>query len=396
MGYATEMNIPLPTSSNKKRQGMRHRFQADGYRRSRCRTSRLARSVQAGVSLLAVASLGLWPAAASAAKFHTFSLGHSANTNALTAGPDGALWVTEGNVESPGGRIVRIAATGKRSVYRLPGPGTPEEITSGRDGALWFIERNGFRSSDDYIGRITTTGKFRAFRLPGAPNVQLAGIVSGPRRAVWFSELVGPLFGRQSSAIASITSAGRVSAVSLGPNTASQSVSVFDLAADADGILWFIGVELRADHPFNNLSGLTTDLLFATPAGHSGLAFENPTSDFCRITAGPEGIWFTDRGGPNERPPGPPAIWRQLNGGHAQMHALPSGHSPCDIVYAAGIVWFTDGNMIGRITQPASHHPRFTEFRVPGAKPSPADLANLGGKVWFLESDRRTIGSLTP
>ena len=68
------------------------------------------------------------------------------NPIGITAGPDGALWFTEGG----GNKIGRVTTSGAFTEYPIPTPGSsPQGITAGPDGALWFTEASGNK-----IGRI--------------------------------------------------------------------------------------------------------------------------------------------------------------------------------------------------------------------------------------------------
>ena len=153
----------------------------------------------------------------------------------ITAGPDRALWFTEGN----GNKIGRITTTGEVEEFRVPTPAscspgesppartgalwvhrargqqdrggpphpadsteftiptpaaTPGESTAGPDGALWFTETNGNK-----IGRITTSGRFTEFTIP-TPNSNPVGITAGPDGALWFAESDGNNIGRITTA----------------------------------------------------------------------------------------------------------------------------------------------------------------------------------------------------
>jgi virginiamycin B lyase len=88
---------------------------------------------------------------------------------ALTAGPDGAVWVTCVH----GGEVARVSLDG--GVQRFDAGVRPSIITAGPDGALWFTRADG-------IVRLTTDGEQTAFAVE-APF----GIVAGPDRALWFT-----------------------------------------------------------------------------------------------------------------------------------------------------------------------------------------------------------------
>lgn len=76
----------------------------------------------------------------------------------ITAGPDGALWLTFAH----SGRIARLTLDGELHEYPLEPPGCrPTVIAPGPDGALWFT-----RSQDHRIGRITVDGEIESFPVP--------------------------------------------------------------------------------------------------------------------------------------------------------------------------------------------------------------------------------------
>ena len=182
----------------------------------------------------------------------------------ITTGPDGALWFTESIANSIG----RITTGGVFHEYPIPTPNSyPISITCGPDGALWFTE-----SSGNNIGRITTSGMIQEFPLSGgleSPN----WITKGPDGALWFTELSLP-----AAMIGRITTAGKVSSVTLAPNGATGQIT-----AGPDGALWFTG------GAFNSVGRLTT----------SGVVVEYPlptASSFPNgITTGPDGVlWLVE------------------------------------------------------------------------------------------------------
>ncbi len=109
----------------------------------------------------------------------------------ITAGPDGALWFTEGR-----GQIGRLTTSGQLREFRLPAVvSTPWGITAGPDGALWFTEYEA-----NSIGRITTSGHVREVYVTkpsdSPTNALPRGITTGPDRALWFAEYGGNAIGR--------------------------------------------------------------------------------------------------------------------------------------------------------------------------------------------------------
>jgi uncharacterized protein (TIGR03437 family) len=108
----------------------------------------------------------------------------------ITAGPDGALWFTENNTA----KIGRITTSGAITEYSVPTANSgPGEITAGPDGALWFTESN--LNNTGKIGRITTSGTITEYTVPTANSFPF-GITAGPDGALWFTEEYGNKIGR--------------------------------------------------------------------------------------------------------------------------------------------------------------------------------------------------------
>jgi virginiamycin B lyase len=78
-------------------------------------------------------------------------------------------------------KIGRITTTGVVSEYLIPtADAQPDGIVAGPDGALWFTEGCGNK-----IGRISTVGAIREYPLTNF--YCLADIAAGPDRALWFA-----------------------------------------------------------------------------------------------------------------------------------------------------------------------------------------------------------------
>jgi hypothetical protein len=147
-----------------------------------------------------------------------FSLSGGDTQDAITAGPDGALWFTEQNAN----RIGRITTSGTITSFPVPTPESePEGIVAGPDGALWFTE-----SRANNIGRITTGGASTEFPIR-TPSSGANEITVGPDGALWFV-VAGGKVGR-------ITTSGTITDFRV-PATAQ------DIAAGPDGALWFTEV----------------------------------------------------------------------------------------------------------------------------------------------------------
>jgi len=84
-------------------------------------------------------------------------------------------------------------ASGAGHVTIYPGLSNPEAITVGPDGALWF-------TNNDSIGRMTPTGRFTAFTSFRMSTP--AGITAGPDGALWFTNNFNNSIGRVTTAVA--------------------------------------------------------------------------------------------------------------------------------------------------------------------------------------------------
>ncbi len=146
---------------------------------------------------------------------------------ALTAGPDGAVWYTVSGVPRA---LHRITAAGQLNTYELPDAGTVDwmrGIAAGPDHALWFTESElGSGGPPDAIARLTVDGKFSRWPLPqrrGEPT----RIISGPDRDLWFTEHAGHRIGR-------ISTSGHITQYVLPPGVEPDGIT-----STADGMVWF-------------------------------------------------------------------------------------------------------------------------------------------------------------
>ncbi len=112
----------------------------------------------------------------------------NAEPYSIALGPDGALWFTEQTL----GRIGRISTDGALEEYAIPntsgvaqgeyGSPAPRYIAAGPDGALWFTD-----GGDDSIGRITTAGQVSEYPIGTTKPSSPEGIVSAGGE-LWFAE----------------------------------------------------------------------------------------------------------------------------------------------------------------------------------------------------------------
>lgn len=181
----------------------------------------------------------------------------------ITAGPDGALWITDYYNE----QIVRMTTQGAFTNFPLSNYTAPSSIASGPDRALWFTAQSAGNYS---IGRITTSGHITMYAVPA----QALDIASGPDGALWFTEPSNDRVGR-------ISIRGKITEYSKGITTGSQPLSI---TAGADGALWF------TERAGGRIGRITT----------GGKVTEysrgiTPTEEPFDLAGGPDGaIWFTE------------------------------------------------------------------------------------------------------
>lgn len=186
------------------------------------------------------------------------TLAESSQAFDITAGPDGNLWLPEGGTN----KIAKVTPAGVVTEFVVPTPnGAPTAITAGPDGNLWFVE------NANNVGRITTAGSITEFPIPSTP-AEPSGITVGPDGNLWFTEFLKDKIGR-------ITTAGVITEF---PITGAPD----SIVAGPDGNLWF--TETSGSIGRITTSGVST--VFALPTSGS-----SPQG----ITAGPDGnVWFTE------------------------------------------------------------------------------------------------------
>ena len=207
-------------------------------------------------------------------RYRGFPLSHFATPAGITEGPDGALWFTAGFDSTA--EIGRITTSGQITTYDV-GEGA-DGITTGPDGALWFCE-----TSIDTIGRITTDGNVTSYSKGITPGSAPLSIAAGPDGALWFTESVGGRIGR-------ITTAGEVTEYSRGITPTEEPSGI---AAGPDGAMWFTEFESYESYSVRNskigritMQGVVTEYSKIDPASQ-------PTG----IAQGRKGdLWFVESG----------------------------------------------------------------------------------------------------
>ncbi|HYR62855.1 MAG TPA: PASTA domain-containing protein [Actinomycetota bacterium] len=282
--------------------------------------------------------------------------GPGAYLDAVTAGPDGNLWLTDADTGLPNS-IVRVTPVGVATAFALPtANGNPSDITAGPDGNLWFTEWTG-----NAIGRVTPDGLVKEFPIP-TPGSNPSDITAGPDGNLWFTEWSAGRIGR-------ITKVGAVTEFPL-PAAGRQPSGI---SGGADGNLWFTeegGGNIGRITP----SGAITE--FPLPAPDSG-----PRG----ITAGADGnLWFAEQAAGR--------IGRISTAGALFEFAVPTaGAQPYGVVAGiGGTIWFTESaaNRIGRVTPDGN----VLEAPIPAAASYPVGITSgPDGDIWFAERGARAL-----
>jgi hypothetical protein len=141
--------------------------------------------------------------------------------SAISAGPDGALWFTNG-----GDSIGRITTAGVITNHSDPTISDPDGITTGPDGALWFTN-----SGNNSIGRITTAGAVSNYTSPSISSPD--GITTGPDGALWFTNYGNASIGRITTGDGSASQA--ISFTSVPPSNAMVGGPGYAVSATGGG-----------------------------------------------------------------------------------------------------------------------------------------------------------------
>jgi virginiamycin B lyase len=276
---------------------------------------------------------------------------NSGGPQAITRGPDGALWFTIAT-----GSIGRMNAAAAYTEYAIPTPNSnPQGITAGPDGALWFTE-----SGSNKIGRITTAGTITEFPVTTA-NSSPWGITAGPNGALWFTE-------NAADQIGTITTGGTVTEYRNPYGTEPAGIT-----AGPNGALWFTEyIQVGTISTTGTINSWNVTSTSNSPQA---------------ITTGPDGaLWFTEAGA-NQ-------IGRITTAGVTTEYPVFDSEPLAITRGADGALWFTDSysNSIGRITTAGV----VTNYLAP-----PTNFDNTGttgitngpdSALWFTENGAGMVG----
>ena len=274
---------------------------------------------------------------------------------AITAGPDGNLWVTEeiiGLGTSVPDKVAKMTTGGTFTEYSFPTVhSTPSGIATGPDGNLWITEHD-----HGVIDKVTTGGVFTQYTIPTTFAGPL-GIVAGPDGNMWFTE-------GGADKIGNVTTAGVFTEYTI-PSAGGTPVGI---TVGSDGNLWF--TEANA----NKVGKVTTAGVITE--------FPVPTASSAPdgIALGSDGnVWFTEVSGNN--------VAKVTTAGVFTEYPLPTlSATPEGIALGVdGNMWFTEAtaNKVARVTTGGV----ITEFPIPTLNSNPTFMAaGPDGNIWFTET----------
>ena len=331
---------------------------------------------------LVLAGVGASTASASITEYRSYP---TSNPQQIVAGADGNLWYTDGSK-----CVYRMLASGPGIGQDTPfcaPTGVPTGvdpaitgITAGPDGALWFT---GY--SDDYIGRVTTSGAITWYPAPGGGQIettpfQLNGITVGSDGNLWFTMSGANRIGKLGPSEAMEGTSNGFALTTTGP--VEPAAAGESIASGPGGNLWYT-------EPGSNTIGE-----LSPSSGLQLAAFPVPSGSPLGIAMGPDGdMWFTE-GGSADR------IGSITPAGQVTEFPMPAGvYDLWNIVEGPdGNLWFTYGAGatnagVGCMT-PAGNVAAYPA-PTPGANPD-GIAVGPDGAIWFTESNASKIGRLSP
>ena len=259
----------------------------------------------------------------------------------------------------------RPATLGSIDEFPVPmcpgGTCSPEGITLGPNGEIWFTNFNG-----DEPGEIDTSGNFQQFSVSGS-NGHLLGIATSVDGNLW---MAAPGLG--DGQLIRMTPQGATTIYSV---PGQQLWGPTDIASGAGGDLWFNDAPARA-------------IGVMTPDGSLSVYALPPGSHPGAITRGLDSssMWF----GNSNRRGGKPIckLGKITTAGIITEHSF----TPCDGPTAIAVgpdnrFWFTNGNLIGRMSSSGFSR----EFPIPESGAQAIGIAaGPDGNMWFTEVNGAT------
>lgn len=274
----------------------------------------------------------------------------------------------------------------------------PAALTAGPNGNLWVAGTQNFAngSIQSRIGQVTPAGALTLFDF--TPNVHPQQLIKGSDGNVWFTnDYFDPQSFHDTFAIDNITPAGAISAVASFPFSNSvafpnANVGLNWLTAGPDGNLWFSETNQKTGAPTgpNGIGRITTAGVVTSFTLAPGII---PG----QITTGPDGnLWFME-GDPNS--PGSPIGVGKITptGDITTFKITTPDFSPTGLLASGpdGNVWFTGSHpsngttVVGRITPAGA----IKMFNVPASFRGSSITGGPDGNVWLVGKSPATGGS---
>jgi virginiamycin B lyase len=266
----------------------------------------------------------------------------------------------------------------KFTQYKVPTDNSePRHITVGSDGNLWFTEGNEFFTSNpdpdtggtfhNQIGRITPGGEITEFRVDGC-QCFLNDIVQGPDDVLYFTT--------NNQGLGRITTSGEVLPTVEPGNFSALGNGV---AAHGDDV-WYTDFNNDSLWRYDVPSGEFTQFVVPTPDA-------NPFD----VAVDANGIvWFTEAGAL--------AAIGRLDPADGTFTETPvTGSSPRHIAIASdGKVWFTD-RFSHRVGYLDPSNDQVSQFDTLTPNAGPQDIAAAeDGSVWFTQARVGNVARITP
>jgi streptogramin lyase len=301
------------------------------------------------------------------ASFGEFALngGVPDEPGAIMAGPDSALWFTDGG---PANAIGRVTLAGAISEITVPtGSANPLGITTGPDNNIWFTEGAGQKIGVINRTTLTVIGEF-AVPPTGATVANPIGIATGADGNLWFTECF-------TSKIANINPTSHVITAVSTPTATSFPVHI---VSGPDGNLWFTEIN-------GNAIGRAT-------TGGVITEFHIPTANLrpFDITVGPDGaLWFTEQSAT--------AIGRVTTAGVISQFPIAGlGGLGTDTITAGGDgnIWVSTNGQIVRaaLNIVPGGTPTFTVFSAGSGGPIAGMIKAVNGNVYLTDESAPGIG----
>ena len=254
----------------------------------------------------------------------------------------------------------------------------PEYIVSGPDKALWFTENGSGK-----IGRITTTGSItNEYPIPTVSS-HPEGITVGPDGAIWFAEFYGNKVGR-------ITTAGTMTEYPVNDYQEDYTgMAAKSIVFAKDSRLFITGI-LTSN--YGDDAALAAMNINGSYSSETFAILNDAPNQITRAPNGSSSLWFTTGFG----------IARTTLGGtitQLQIGALPD---PClgpdyEGITAGpdGAIWYTDANC-GAINRQPTNLTAGTTYKVSEWAAPWGITTGPDGALWFAESSGLpgTIGKI--